>query len=81
VLAGKLHSVSSYNCATPARAQADRHTLLPAPSAYPLDEIEPGRASLFAGASVAIDGCKFKTLNNRDNNLTRAKMQRRALQI
>ena len=32
---------------------------------------------LFAEASVAIDGSKFKAVNNRDRNFTRAKMQRR----
>ena len=31
---------------------------------------------LFAEASVAIDGCKFKAVNNRDRNFTRAKMQK-----
>ena len=36
---------------------------------------------LFAEASVAIDGCKFKAVNNRDRNFTRAKMQRRMAQI
>jgi hypothetical protein len=81
VVAGKLRPGEPYNCASPVRAQADRHTLPPAPSAYPLDEIERGRAPLFAEASVAIDDSKFKTVNNRDKNLTRAKMQRRVLQI
>ncbi len=33
--------------------------------------------NLFAEASVAIDGSKFKAVNNRDRNFTRAKMQRR----
>src|SRR6185503_6316897 len=32
---------------------------------------------LFAEASVAIDGSKFKAVNNRDRNFTRAKMDRR----
>ncbi len=32
---------------------------------------------LFAEAGVAIDGSKFKAVNNRDKNFTRAKMQRR----
>src|SRR5215813_6850435 len=32
---------------------------------------------LFAEASVAIDGSKFKAVNNRDKNFTRAKMARR----
>ncbi len=36
---------------------------------------------LLAAASVAIDGSKFKAVNNRDRNFTRAKMQRRLLQI
>jgi transposase len=36
---------------------------------------------LFAEASVAIDGSKFKAVNNRDKNFTRAKMQRRMEQI
>jgi transposase len=36
---------------------------------------------LFAEASVAIDGSKFKAVNNRDKSFTRAKMQRRMAQI
>ncbi len=36
---------------------------------------------LSAEASVAIDGSKFKAVNNRDKNFTRAKMQRRMAQI
>ncbi len=36
---------------------------------------------LFADASVAIDGSKFKALNTRDRNFTRAKMNRRMEQI
>jgi transposase len=36
---------------------------------------------LFAGASVVIDGSKFKAVNNRDKNFTRAKMERRLAQI
>ncbi len=36
---------------------------------------------LFADASVAIDGAKFKAVNTRDKNFTRAKMQRRMAQI
>ncbi len=36
---------------------------------------------LFAEASVAIDGSKFKAVNARDKNFTRAKMQRRMAQI
>jgi transposase len=36
---------------------------------------------LFAGAMVAIDGSKFKAVNNRDKNFTLAKMKRRKQQI
>ena len=36
---------------------------------------------LFAEASVAIDGSKFKAVNNRDRNFTAAKMKRRLEQI
>jgi transposase len=36
---------------------------------------------LLASASVAVDGSKFKAVNNRDRNFTRAKMQRRLEQI
>ena len=36
---------------------------------------------LFVDASVAIDGSKFKAVNARDKNFTRAKMQRRMEQI
>jgi transposase len=36
---------------------------------------------LFTKASVAIDGSKFKAVNNRDRNFTRAKMARRRAQI
>ena len=36
---------------------------------------------LFAEAAVAIDGLKFKAVNNRDRNFTGAKMQRRMAQI
>jgi transposase len=36
---------------------------------------------LLAAASVAIDGSKFKAVNNRDRNFTRAKMARRRAQI
>jgi transposase len=39
------------------------------------------RLELFADASVAIDGSKFKAVNARDRNFTRAKMQRRLEQI
>ncbi len=37
--------------------------------------------SLFSDAIVAIDGSKFKAVNNRDKNFTAAKMQRRMAQI
>ena len=36
---------------------------------------------LFADAGVAIDGSKFKAVNSRDRNFTRAKMKRRMKQI
>jgi transposase len=36
---------------------------------------------LFTNASVAIDGSKFKAVNNRDKNFTHAKMKRRLEQI
>ena len=36
---------------------------------------------LLACASVAVDGSKFKAVNNRDKNFTAAKMQRRMAQI
>ena len=36
---------------------------------------------LLTGASVAIDGSKFKAVNNRDSNFTRAKLERRMAQI
>ena len=36
---------------------------------------------LLAAASVAVDGSKFKAVNNRDRNFTQAKMQRRMDQI
>ncbi len=36
---------------------------------------------LLSVASVAIDGSKFKAVNNRDRNFTEAKMQRRMAQI
>ncbi len=39
------------------------------------------RLELFADASVAIDGAKFKAVNARDRNFTRAKMKRRMEQI
>jgi transposase len=37
--------------------------------------------NLFTEAIVAIDGSKFKAVNNRDKNFTAAKMQRRMAQI
>ena len=37
--------------------------------------------NLFTQALVAIDGSKFKAVNNRDKNFTAAKMQRRMAQI
>ena len=36
---------------------------------------------LLTEANVAIDGSKFKAVNNRDKNFTRAKMERRLVQI
>ena len=39
------------------------------------------RIGLLATASVAIDGSKFKAVNNRDRNFTKAKMTRRMKQI
>jgi transposase len=36
---------------------------------------------LLATTSVAIDGSKFKAVNNRDKNFTRAKVQRRRAQL
>jgi transposase len=36
---------------------------------------------LIAKASVAIDGSKFKAVNNRDKNFTRAKVERRRAQL
>ena len=36
---------------------------------------------LLANASVAIDGSKFKAVNNRDKNVTRAKVERRRAQL
>ena len=39
------------------------------------------KIGLLAASSVAIDGSKFKAVNNRDKNFTRAKMQRRLEQI
>jgi transposase len=39
------------------------------------------RLDLFGEVSVVIDGSKFKAVNNRDKNFTRAKMERRLGQI
>jgi transposase len=39
------------------------------------------RMGLLATASVAIDGSKFKAVNNRDKNFTRAKVERRRAQL
>src|SRR5881296_3842845 len=39
------------------------------------------KLGLLTTASVAIDGSKFKAVNNRDKNFTRAKMERRLAQI
>jgi transposase len=39
------------------------------------------RFGLLAEASVAIDGAKFKAVNTRDRNFTKAKMKRRVAQI
>ena len=39
------------------------------------------KVGLLTQASVAIDGSKFKAVNNRDKNFTRAKMERRLAQI
>src|SRR6187455_1156960 len=39
------------------------------------------KMGLLAKASVAIDGSKFKAVNTRDKNFTRAKMERRLAQI
>src|SRR5471030_1632911 len=36
---------------------------------------------LLSSASVAIDGSKFKAVNNRDRNFTRAKVERRRVQL
>ena len=39
------------------------------------------KLGLLSTASVAIDGSKFKAVNNRDRNFTRAKVERRRAQI
>ncbi len=38
-------------------------------------------SALVATSSVAIDGSKFKAVNNRDKNFTRAKVERRRAQL
>jgi cob(I)alamin adenosyltransferase len=39
------------------------------------------KLALFTDAFVAIDGSKFKAVNNRDKNFTKAKLKRRLQQI
>jgi len=39
------------------------------------------KMGLLAKASVAIDGSKFKAVNNRDKNFTKAKVERRRTQL
>ena len=39
------------------------------------------KLQLFSEAFVAIDGSKFKAVNNRDRNFTKAKLKRRLQQI
>jgi transposase len=39
------------------------------------------KLNLFANAFVAIDGSKFKAVNSRDRNFTRAKMKRRLAEV
>lgn len=39
------------------------------------------KMGLLTTASVAIDGSKFKAVNNRDKNFTRAKVDRRRAQL
>ncbi len=39
------------------------------------------RWASLATASVAIDGSKFKAVNNRDKNFTRAKVERRRAEL
>ena len=39
------------------------------------------KLNLFADAFVAIDGSKFKAVNSRDRNFTRAKMKRRLMEV
>ena len=52
-----------------------------APSSSVVDLGVAGTMGLLTQASVAIDGSKFKAVNNRDKNFTRAKMDRRMAQI
>ena len=54
---------------------------LPTSLPLPLRPQLRARLDLFAEVSVAIDGSKFKAVNNRDKNFTRAKMERRLGQI
>ena len=39
------------------------------------------KLDLFTDAVVAVDGSKFKAVNNRDKNFTPAKLQRRIEQV
>lgn len=39
------------------------------------------KMGLLATANVAIDGSKFKAVNNRDKNFTRGKVERRRTQL
>src|SRR5207253_11218894 len=39
------------------------------------------KMGLLATASVAIDGSKFKAVNNRDKNFTKGKVERRRVQL
>ena len=39
------------------------------------------KLKLLGNAFVAIDGSKFKAVNNRDRNFTRAKMKRRLAEV
>jgi len=43
--------------------------------------MKTGRFSLFADSLAAIDGSKFKAVNNRDRNFTSAKLKRRMQEI
>src|SRR5206468_835260 len=46
-----------------------------------VDALDLAEMGLLAMASVAIDGSKFKAVNNRDKNFTRAKVERRRAQL